>query len=193
MGINESCCASSEPTGNFKLHLIGTIMTRLRKYKHGHILSLLSLVYLTSCASPQKDLIPFAPVDWVIEAGGVVRRSLPIHLHHERFRLDSFRADGTMQLATYDELLFPVDVYLVYYSDTQIARAFLGRSPHGGCLLTYVADKSVFEDPCYGSRFDLTGAYQVGPAQRGLDQLPAEVHDQMIWVKNELIHGEEHP
>ncbi|UCH60812.1 MAG: Rieske (2Fe-2S) protein [Anaerolineales bacterium] len=167
-------------------------MMRLR-FNHWRIRPVLLLVCVTSCTSPRATFTPFAPVDWVVGAGGVVRRSLPIHLHVERFQLDSFGADGTLQPATYDEVLFPVDVYVVYDPATQAVRAFLARSPHGGCLLNYVAERSAFEDPCYGSRFDLDGAYQAGPSPRDLDQLPVELREQLIWVKNELVYGKEHP
>lgn len=165
----------------------------LRKKERQQILYVLFLLYLAGCSSPEKAFQPFAPVDWVVDAGGVVRRSLPIHLHHERFQLHSFGEDGAMQPGTYDEVLFPVDVYVLYDPPAGTARAYLARSPYGGCLLNYVAEKKAFEDPCYGSRFDLAGAYQSGPSRRDLDQLPVEVRDQMIWVKNELVYGKEHP
>jgi len=163
------------------------------RFSHWKMLAVLLLVFVTSCSSPRVNFTPFAPVEWVVEYGSVVRRSLPIHVRHERFRLDSFGADGTLQFTTYDAVLFPVEVFVVYDPATQSARAFLANSPHMGCLLNYVADTSTFEDPCYGSRFDLEGGYQFGPSPRDLDQLPVELREQMIWVKNELVYGKEHP
>lgn len=170
----------------------GGAKIRLR-FNHWKILPVLLLVWVTSCTSPRVTFTPFAPVDWVEGCGGVVRRSLPIHLHVERFRLDSFGVDGTLKFTTYDEVLFPVEVFVVYDPATHSARAFLARSPHGGCLLNYAAETSTFMDPCYGSRFNLEGSYQFGPSPRDLDQLPSEVREQMIWVKNELVYGKEHP
>ncbi len=168
------------------------MMIRLGKRPWLALLPVL-LIILVSCSPSRETFTPYAPVDWVIEVGGVVSRSLPIHLHHSHFQLFSFGADGSMQTTTFDEELFPVEVYVVYNPALQTAQAFLARSPHGGCLLIYNSDERTFEDPCYGSRFDMEGRYEMGPSPRDLDQLPAEVRGQMIWVKNELVYGKEHP
>jgi Rieske Fe-S protein len=128
----------------------------------------------------------------VIEAGSVVRLALPIAVHHSRFQLTYYDEHGERQLKIYKDELFPVDVFVAYNSDRQTVRVFLARSPHGGCLLNWRVETQKFEDPCYGSRFSVDGAYEFGPATRSLDELPAEVRDQMIWVRNEIVYGEGH-
>ena len=83
-------------------------------------------------------------------------------------------------------------MFIVYDSEHEAARVFLARSPHMGCLLNWKPETQSFEDPCYGSRFSIAGVYESGPSPRSLDELPAEVKDQVIWVKNELVYGTKH-
>ncbi len=84
------------------------------------------------------------------------------------------------------------DVFVSYDADDQTAHVFLARSPHMGCLMNWVPEARKFVDPCFGSRFGSDGAYESGPSPRGLDELPAEIRDGMIWVKDEVIYGQDH-
>ena len=63
--------------------------------------------------------------------------------------------------------------------------AFLGRSPHLGCRVSWVDDPHytrfstgravAFEDPCGGAEFTLAGVCIGGPCSRGLDHFPIAV------------------
>jgi Rieske Fe-S protein len=61
--------------------------------------------------------------------------------------------------------------------------AFLGRSTHLGCRVVLTGDPNraplakhaVFDDPCGGSEWALTGACVDGPCPRGLDRFGVEV------------------
>lgn len=56
--------------------------------------------------------------------------------------------------------------------------------PHLGCTIGWDGDG--FLCPCHDSRFDVTGARQTGPAERGLDPLPVQIKDgrlQLTWVR----------
>jgi Rieske Fe-S protein len=150
------------------------------------------MFFSVACNSAGKTSTPVVPVEWVIDLGGVAFVSLPIPIHDARFQLSYYDERGERQWKTSEVELFPGDVFVVYDADHQTARVFLARSPHMGCLLKWVAETKSFEDPCYGSRFSIDGAYEFGPAPRSLDELPAEVKDHMVWVKNELVYGEEH-
>ena len=155
---------------------------------------LVSLIvfFVSACNSTGISSIPAIPVEMVIEAGGVARLTLPIAVHHTHFQLTYYDQHGERQWKTYNAELFPTDVFVEYESDRQTARVFLARSPHKGCLLNWRAETQKFEDPCYGSRFSIDGAYEFGPAPRSLDELPADIRDQMIWVKNEIVYCKDH-
>jgi Rieske Fe-S protein len=150
------------------------------------------MLFMPACNSAEISSIPAVPVEMVIEAGGLARLTLPITVHHSRFELTYYDEHGERRWKTYDAELFPTDVFIAYNSDRQTARVFVARSPHKGCLLNWIAETQKFEDPCYGSRFSIDGAYESGPAPRNLDELPAEVRDQMIWMRNEIVYGESH-
>jgi hypothetical protein len=153
---------------------------------------LLVILFVPACNSAENSSIPAIPVEVVIEAGGVARLTLPIGVHHTYFKLTYYDEHGEQYWKTFDADLFPTDVFVEYDADRQTPRVFLARSPHMGCLLNWRAETQKFEDPCYGSRFSIDGAYEFGPAPRSLDELPAEVRDQMIWVRNKIIYGEGH-
>ena len=93
----------------------------------------------------------------------------------------------------YDEVIFPTDVTIVFSEATQTLFVFLRRSPHGGCLLSWDPDNSWLHDPCFGSKFNMSGQYISGPSRRSLDQLPATIRNGIVWVSPQVIYGEMHP
>lgn len=157
------------------------------------LMLLLAISFFSACFPGRFTSIPAGPVEWVSELGGVVFVSLPVPVQHARLQLASYNEQGERLWKTSEVELFPTDVFVVYDADRQTARVFLARSPHMGCLMKWISETQTFEDPCYGSRFSIDGMYEAGPAPRNLDELSVEVKDQMIWVRNELIYGEEHP
>jgi Rieske Fe-S protein len=136
--------------------------------------------------------VPAIPVQNVVEQDGVVRISLPIQIHHELFQYSYYDEHGDTKWETIAADLFPADVFVSVEAENQTGRVFLARSPHMGCLMNWNAERQKFEDPCTGSRFGIDGAYESGPSPRDLDELPAEIRDGMVWVRNEVIYGQRH-
>ena len=126
-------------------------------------------------------------------AGGVYPISLPIQVQHDHFQYVYYDEQGEIQHTTREFELFPADVFVTVDAAAQTAHVFIRRSPHMGCLLNWRPETQTFDDPCFGSRFAIDGSYQSGPSPRSLDELPAEMKDQMIWVKNEVMYGQPHP
>ena len=154
---------------------------------------LLLALSLAACDSVAASRTPAIPLAKVVEAGGVVRTSLPIKIHHSHFQYAFYDEHGETKWETRAADLYPTDVFVSYDADRQVLRVFLARSPHMGCLLNWEPDTRTFKDPCFGSRFASDGAYETGPSPRSLDELPAEIVDGMIWVRDEVIYGQEHP
>lgn len=160
------------------------------------LLLLLIGVLLPSCNPGQSTLdteAPLVPVELVTQGGGVIPWRAPLHVRDEQLYLAQFTDTGERTMNSYDEVTFPADVMVVYSEELQVATVFLRRSPHGGCLVLWDADKGWIQDPCFGSKFDLTGDHISGPSRRNLDQLPANVRDGIIWVTPEVVYGGLHP
>jgi Rieske Fe-S protein len=149
---------------------------------------LLPLVALlvAACAPLRRQeaaAIPLLPVEYVAQRDGVSWLRAPLRVHDTQLPLVVYDGNGNVSIRTVDDTLFPTDVLIVYSTQNDEVRVFLRRSPHGGCLLLYYEGQDArFEDPCYGSRFDLAGKYISGPSPRHLDQLPATIQGDMIWV-----------
>ena len=151
---------------------------------------------ITSCGGVplnQAESVPIIPVELFSQGDGVVPWRAPLQVRDTRLQMLQFDAAGNRELRSYDESIFPVDLLIVYPQENQSAIVFLRRSPHGGCLLLWNQVDSRFDDPCFGSKFDLAGNYLFGPSPRDMDQLPASVRDGMIWVTPEILYGESHP
>ena len=65
------------------------------------ILTLLWILFLPACNPSGTSSTPAIPVERVIEAGGVVRISLPIQVHHSHFQLSYYDEHGERQWKTY--------------------------------------------------------------------------------------------
>jgi len=59
--------------------------------------------------------------------------------------------------------------------------AFSAVCPHQGC--TVGVEDEYFECPCHGSRFELTGQWQAGPADQPLTEFGAELDGDSVRVK----------
>ena len=158
--------------------------------------ALLAATAAASCTSrpagPIGD-VPLIPVVLVTQAGGIVPFRAPIRIRDAQLQMVEYDAAGKLSLRSYDEVVFPIDLMITYSEDTQQALVFLRRSPHGGCLLLWNNLANRLDDPCLGSKFDLTGQHISGPSRRNLDQLPANVRDGIIWVTPEVVYGALHP
>ena len=49
------------------------------------------------------------------------------------------------------------------------------RCVHLGCRVPFCKQSQWFECPCHGSKYNLAGEYELGPAPRGLDRFPVTV------------------
>lgn len=58
--------------------------------------------------------------------------------------------------------------------------AFSAVCPHQGCTVGIAEEH--FECPCHGSRFELTGQWQSGPAEQPLRQLEAQLEGTSLRV-----------
>jgi len=159
-------------------------------------LLLLIGVLLASCGPQRSTLdaeVPLVPVEFVTQGGGVINWRAPLHVSDAQLQLAQFTDTGERTMRSYDEVTFPTDVTVVFSEEFPVATVFLRRSPHGGCLLLWDPDNNWIHDPCFGSKFDLTGQYISGPSRRNLDQLPATVREGIIWVTSQIAYGESLP
>lgn len=112
-------------------------------------------------------------------------------------RVDAGRvADIKEQLSQPDGSVAPFVVsegraYVVPITDEQLAgsqfdqaglaaqglMAMWWRCVHLGCRAPWCATSAGFECPCHGSKYNLLGEYQAGPAPRNLDRFAVEVTD----------------
>ena len=150
----------------------------------------LLLVACTPVRRQETAAVPLVPLDLVRQAGGVIWWRAPLRIHDTQLPLVEYDRNGNASSRIVDDILFPTDVLIVLAEQTEEVRVFLRRSPHGGCLLLYRQDRARFEDPCYGSLFDLAGQYIDGPSRRHLDELPATIQGEMIWVTPEIVYGQ---
>ena len=113
-----------------------------------------------------------------------------------RLIADGSTDDGWVAVGPVDEMrrervtfLPDLDAYVVADA-TAVPRTLWARSPHLGGRIAYCESSTWFEDVAHGSKFDHRGRYVLGPAPRGLDRLPTEVHDGQVWVRtNHLVLG----
>jgi cytochrome b6-f complex iron-sulfur subunit len=79
--------------------------------------------------------------------------------------------------------------YLVPWNGTPSPQADQ-RCVHLGCRVPFCASSKWFECPCHGSKYNLAGEYQLGPAPRGLDRFVITIEgDQVIVDTSEIVLG----
>lgn len=85
--------------------------------------------------------------------------------------------------------------YLVYYEgtgdspvyattgavDTKL-QALYRKCVHLGCSVPHCETSMLFECPCHGSKYQLTGEFFQGPAPRGLDRFPIAIEGSAVMV-----------
>lgn len=85
--------------------------------------------------------------------------------------------------------------YLVYYEGTGESpvysitgavdsklQALYRKCVHLGCSVPHCDTSMLFECPCHGSKYQLTGEYFAGPAPRGLDRFPVTIEGSAVMV-----------
>ncbi len=92
-----------------------------------------------------------------------------------------FVSDGRFWL-TYYEGNSEAPVYLaVNAKDTKLL-ALYRKCVHLGCSVPKCDTSKLFECPCHGSKYRLTGEYYSGPAPRGLDRFPVTIEGGKVVV-----------
>lgn len=153
---------------------------------------LFCLFFVMACRQPSGAEIkeyPFLPMELFEQQGAIQARRVPMHTFDRKYRSITYTANGEIRAAHAATALFPTDVLVVYLDGMEAPQVFLGRSPKSGCILQFNDEENVFDDPCHGSTFALDGTYINGPAEQDLDELPSEVRDGMLWLRNEIIYG----
>ncbi len=124
-----------------------------------------------------------------MERDGLHVERLPLRVYDRQHPLLIYAPNGERTVQTYNANIFPTEVWIVFAHPA--ARVFLARSPHGGCLIYWDGERERFSDPCSGSHFSRSGDYLEGPAPRALDELPAWIDGEMLWVGSEILYGAE--
>lgn len=88
--------------------------------------------------------------------------------------LPKFIAEGRFWLAYY-EGTGDAAVYIATGATDIKLQALYRKCVHLGCSVPHCSTSMLFECPCHGSKYKLSGEYHAGPAPRGLDRFPIEV------------------
>ncbi|MGH2748246.1 MAG: ubiquinol-cytochrome c reductase iron-sulfur subunit [Actinomycetota bacterium] len=83
---------------------------------------------------------------------------------------------------TYYEGTGDSPVYLATNAKEVKLQALYRKCVHLGCSVPHCSTSMLFECPCHGSKYRLTGEYYGGPAPRGLDRFPIEISGNSVVV-----------
>ena len=93
-----------------------------------------------------------------------------------------FNSEGRFWLVYY-EGTGDSPVYLATgWSEDQKLVALYRKCVHLGCSVPHCSKSMLFECPCHGSKYRLSGEYYGGPAPRGLDRFPVSVDGGKVVV-----------
>lgn len=92
-----------------------------------------------------------------------------------------FIAEGRFWLVYY-EGTGEAPVYVATNAKELKLQALYRKCVHLGCSVPHCETSLLFECPCHGSKYRLSGEFYSGPAPRGLDRFPAEVVDGKLVV-----------
>lgn len=85
-----------------------------------------------------------------------------------------FVAEGRFWLTYYDGT-GDAPVYATTFAVENKMQALYRKCVHLGCSVPHCDTSLLFECPCHGSKYKLSGEYHEGPAPRGLDRFPIEI------------------
>jgi cytochrome b6-f complex iron-sulfur subunit len=92
-----------------------------------------------------------------------------------------FIPEGRFWLAYYDGT-GDAPVYEAIGAKKYKMQALYRKCVHLGCSVPHCSKSMLFECPCHGSKYRLSGEYYGGPAPRGLDRFPIEVASGKVTV-----------
>ena len=85
-----------------------------------------------------------------------------------------FNSEGRFWLTYYDGD-GDAPVYAVTGATETKIQALYRKCVHLGCSVPFCTTSSLFECPCHGSKYRMTGEHFEGPAPRGLDRFPVAI------------------
>ena len=85
-----------------------------------------------------------------------------------------FIAEGRFWLTYYDGT-GDAPVYATTFAVENKMQALYRKCVHLGCSVPHCDTSLLFECPCHGSKYRLSGEYYGGPAPRGLDRFPIDI------------------
>ena len=92
-----------------------------------------------------------------------------------------FNSEGRFWLTYYDGD-GDASVYAVTGAVETKVQALYRKCVHLGCSVPFCTTSALFECPCHGSKYRMTGEYFEGPAPRGLDRFPVVIEDGNLIV-----------
>jgi cytochrome b6-f complex iron-sulfur subunit len=95
--------------------------------------------------------------------------------------IPKFVAEGRFWLVYY-EGDGDASVYLENNAKDAKMQALYRKCVHLGCSVPHCSKSMLFECPCHGSKYRLTGEYFGGPAPRGLDRFPISIKGGKVTV-----------
>lgn len=93
-----------------------------------------------------------------------------------------FVAEGRFWLTYYDGDPGDIPVYLAVGAKEAKMQALYRKCVHLGCSVPHCGTSMLFECPCHGSKYRLTGEFYGGPAPRGLDRFPVTIEGGKVVV-----------
>lgn len=108
--------------------------------------------------------------DELLKAVGPEGNYVPQYFSEGRFYLTYYEGDGDAA------------VYLATNAKEVKLQALYRKCVHLGCSPPFCNTSYLFECPCHGSKYRLTGEYFAGPAPRGLDRFPITIEGGKVVV-----------
>ena len=111
----------------------------------------------------------------IIERIGPAGNFQPIFNSEGRFWLTYYDGDGD------------APIYAVTGAKETKIQALYRKCVHLGCSVPFCTTSSLFECPCHGSKYRLTGEHFLGPAPRGLDRFPVSIEGGNLIVDTSAL------
>ncbi len=93
-----------------------------------------------------------------------------------------YHPEGRFYLVPYPGGQDPKDRYAREGVAAGGVMALYQRCPHLGCRVPFCVSSQWFECPCHGSKYNLAGEWQAGPAPRGMDRFPVTLQGDRVIV-----------
>lgn len=106
----------------------------------------------------------------LLKAVGAEGNFVPQYFSEGRFYLAYYEGDGDAA------------VYLATNAKEVKMQALYRKCVHLGCSPPFCNTSYLFECPCHGSKYRLSGEYFLGPAPRGLDRFPISIEGGKVVV-----------